>query len=204
MKKIISLCVFMLLLVNCAPSEKAIQEAISKTQTAMPTPTILPFEQLFLDDILIKENDLPAGLSGAQISNEEACDSSNGDICADYYISQELSFDNEKRGNVEIWVYENEAYNELRFQNRKENYIAECKKAAGQCYPNDPHEVDDLGDKTTMIDAYNYIGYDHFYITYSRCNATIEIDWWSVSAKPETIITYAKRLDNRIKEFVCR
>ncbi len=129
MKKAICSLLICFVLMGCSPSPEAIKKAIEQTQTAMPTPTHTPLSALQLDSLITQENDLPSGVSGAQISNEEGCDASGGNICADYYISQELSYKDNKRGEVEIWVYKVTTYNSLRYQNRIDSYIAECKKS---------------------------------------------------------------------------
>lgn len=201
MKNWIMSVICCLALMGCSPSPEAIQKAISETQTAMPTPTNIPIKELHLDDILILEHDLPAGLTGSQITNNEDCQP--GDICTDYYIKQDLAYENKTRGTIIVWVYENPDSNALRFEHVKMISENECSKTKGQCREGFPKSISGLGEKSIMIDEVNYIGPDNFFVFFTRCNATIEINWWAVTNDPDSISNYALRLDDRLKELVC-
>lgn len=173
------------------------------TPTLPPTATIEPFSALNLDDLIVQNYDLPSGVSGAQIGyNEERAKSIP--VAADYYIEQELAYKDNKRGEVQIWIYEDTVNTMLRYNERLDLFDQECAKAEHQCYPEDPKVIPDLGESAMMIDVYNYIGPDNFTITFLRCNAVVEINIWAVTTDPNDVITYAQRLDKRLSEVVCR
>jgi len=188
----------------CAPSEQDIQTAVAQTQAAMPTETPIPWSELQLDDLIIQPNDLPSGVSGSQISYYEECDASAGDICADYYISQELEFQGKRSGVVAVWVYGAMQDVLTRYDGVTDNFIAECKKTEGQCYPGDPKSIPELGDSSMMIDVGNWIGGDWYHIIFTRCNAAVYVELGLVSKDPSGVITYARRLDERLTSSVCR
>jgi len=176
------------------------------TPTSTPTATTTPikFSSLQLDDLIVQPYDLPAGISGAQISNHEDCNSAAGNKCAEYYIKLDLAYQDKQHGHVQIWVYEDSQYVTARYNVESDTFIAECQKTEGQCYPGDPKAVPDLGDSATMIDVYNYIGADSFYILFARCNAVVRIYIWGVANDPDGVITYAQHLDKRLTPIVCR
>lgn len=194
----------------CTPSTESVQTAIAETQkavqaqsTSTPLPTQIPFSALQLDNLVIQPNDLPAGVSGAQISNYEDCNSSAGDICAEYFFNQDLEFQNQKRGEIIIWVYEDKQYVNARYKMILDSFTKECQKTEGQCYPEDPKTIPNLGDESIMIDVYNYIGADIFHIGFTRCNAVVYVKIGQVANDPDSLITYARRLDDRLKSIIC-
>jgi len=178
--------------------------APTPTPTPMPTATLIPFSALQLDELIIQPNDLPAGVSGAQISHHEKCDSAAGNKCAEYYINQDLAFEDNQHGQVEIWIYEERQYVSARYNVQLDIFKAECEKAEKQCYPGDPKPIPDLGESARMIDVYNFIGADSFSIVFTRCNAVVLVNIRGVANDPDGVITYAQRLDERLTSIVCR
>jgi hypothetical protein len=183
-------------LFSCTPG-------IPPIPTITPTNTIIPFSQLQLDNLLIQPNDLPAGVTGAQISNNEER-SSIVPVSADYYIQQELAYENNKRGEVMVWIYEDITNTQKRYSDRINALKAECGKTKGQCHPGDPKSISDVGEGGKLIDVYNFIGPDGFTLVFQRCNAVIEINMVAIISEPDGLITYAQRLEKRLKPIVCR
>ena len=191
----------MFVLVACSPSESAIQTAMAQTQAAMPTATTIPFADLNLDDLIIQSNDLPAGASGAQIGYYDE----QSDVpSADYYISQELSYDNKSRGEIQVWVYEDIKNALIREKYETELLKFECLKADNQCSPNTPEVVSGLGDDAVLININNYIGPKTHTLVFSRCNGVVTIHFGPIVEDAQSIITYAQRLDSRLKPVLCR
>jgi hypothetical protein len=174
------------------------------TPIPTPVPTQIPFSALQLDDLIIQPNDLPAGISGAQISHHEQCDSAAGNKCAEYYFNQDLAFEDNQHGQVQIWIYEERQYVSARYNAQFNIFKTECAKAEKQCYPGDPKPIPDLGESARMIDVYNLIGADSFSIVFNRCNAVVLVNIRGVANDPDGVITYAQRLDERLTSIVCR
>ena len=196
--KFVGLILAVSLLAACTPSQNAVQTAIAQTQAAIPAATQIPFSLLHLDDVLIQENDLPAGISGAQIDNGVGLD------LADYYLSQDMAYQDQRRGWVQVFIYEDTSLTAWRYGNRLSGFASECAKAAGQCHPGDPQTIFGLGEDAKMIDVYNMIGPDAYTVAFYRCHAVVEISIWSAINDSSGLITYAKRLDERLKPIVCR
>jgi len=146
-------------LVACSPSESAIQTAIVETQmwslpytTVIPYETPIPYSVLELDDLIIPSTDLPAGVTGAQISNLE--EQSNLQP-ADYYIQQELSYDNNSSGKIQVWVYEDIEITLSRYEYEINLLNLECAKTEGMCDPKDVIAVPDIGQAAQIISVVN-------------------------------------------------
>lgn len=174
------------------------------TPTPTPVPTRIPFSALRLDDLIIQPNDLPAGVSGAQIGHNEECNSAAGNKCAEYYINQDLAFEDKQHGQVKIWVYEESQYVSARYNVESGTLIEECQKSENQCQPGDPKPIPNLGESATMIGVNNYIGANSYFIVFTRCNAVVLVNIWGVANDPDGVITYAQRLDERLTSTVCR
>jgi hypothetical protein len=199
-----------LILSSCVPSEQAIQTAMAQTQAAWtptplptftPTVTPIPFSALQLDDLIVQQNDLPAGMSGSQIGYQEKRDTAVP-IAADYYIEQNLAYGDKDRGQVMVWVYEDTANTQLRYNAILDFLNQECAKAPGQCYSGDPHVVPNLGEGAMMISEFNFMGADMHTLVFYRCHAVVKIRTWADHS--DDIANYAIRLDRRLTPIVCR
>jgi hypothetical protein len=169
-----------------------------------PTPTLAPFSALQLDALIIQPYDLPSGVTGAQINHHETCDPSTS-ICADSYISQDLEFDNEQHGKIQIWVYESSENRSKRYDVEVAAFITECARAEGQCVDGyAPQPVSDLGMSARMIIVKNYMGKDSYFLVFARCHAVAKVEMITVISDPNNIIVYAQHLDERLTPIVCR
>ena len=127
-----------------------------------------------------------------------------GEVMADYYIEQEFAYNNISGGEVIIWIYEDDRYVTVRYDQGVKGFIQECAKSEGQCYPGDPRIVSNLGDEAKMITVYNWIGPDTHFLAFRRCNAIVSVHFLPITSDPEGITTYAQRLDKRLTPIVCR
>ena len=178
--------------------------APTPTPTPVPTVTLIPFSALQLDDLIIQPYDLPAGVTGAQINHHEECNPAT-DMCAEYYISQDLEFDSKQRGRIQIWVYEISTYPNIRYDVEVTGFTEECARAEHQCVAGyAPQSISDLGTSAVMIDVYNYIGNDSYYIVFTRCHAVVKVEMRVVTNDPNNVIVYAQHLDERLTPIVCR
>jgi hypothetical protein len=189
---LLSFCLAVVLLASCT----------NPLSGPAPTSTPIPFALLNLDDLLIQENDMPAGMTGAQISHTEPSSQRSG---ADYYISQELAYDGKSRGQITIWIFEDPMLVTARYETEYGALEAECAKAVHQCQAFDPHDVPGLGDAAAIIDVYNYIGNDDYRLVFQHCHAVATVRMFASSVdSTDSVITYAQRLDERLAPIVCR
>ena len=184
-----------ILFCGCGPSEKAVQEAISKTSTAeaslvvpTATPTTFPFSALNLEEILVKEGDLPAGFEPAQIRTRPS-DLSKSAPEPDYLITQTFSHNNSFGGILDVLVYEDE-----------EN----VSTAYESIVSNVPHGSDP---KDVAFGSYGQSSWTMGFVTAStvvfvRCNSVVMIQIDTIDEG--SVLSYAERLDERLIEYVCR
>lgn len=228
MNKSFLLITLFLMLVACSPSPQAIQTAIAQTQAAnptmtftpipptntpteTPTPTLVPFSSLQLDNLVIQPNDLPSGFSGSQISNQSPNVTDNS-MSADYYIQQELTYTNETMGKIQVWVFKDQ--NQASFW-----YNQKIKDLNDECKPQDPYpslclegviKVPNVGEGANMIQYLSLnllVGMpdtgNYYTLVFYHCHALISIQMQGHNLD-DSIMTYANRLDGRLKSSICR
>ncbi len=195
MKKLyIIYSITLLAIVSCQPSETAIQTAMASTQAALPTATQIPFSEFNLEGQLIQENDLPAGYSGAQVSNmavNNLPEKLNNIPEPDYSISQEFEKDGKQGGTVNIFLYEdltklNSAYSTMAPLD-SENFV----------------EGDWEKGELLRVDISFPITLKLLSLTFYKCHAIVYIHFLD-SVSEESSITYGNRLSNRLTPLVCR
>jgi hypothetical protein len=202
--------------------------AIAQTQvqgTAVPTAiaTSVPLYGLQMDNLLIQPNDLPPGLSGSEISNKEGnldlpyssgSDNAPGGtygniIVADYFIQQDMTYQDEKRGDVKVWVYDDPAYAAARFLDRMSLLEFACSKTNNGCSTHYmgtsvamPVVVYNLGDSAMVLTVSLDQGPDAHTVVFQRCNAVVEVDIWSVTDEIDSVVNYAHNLDKRLSPLL--
>jgi hypothetical protein len=198
----------MFALVSCTPSESAIQTAIVETQmwslpytTVVPYETPIPYSVLELDDLMVPSTGLPAGFTGAQISNLE--EQSNLPP-ADYYIQQELSYDNKNNGKIQVWVYEDIENTLSRFEYEINLLNLECAKTESMCDPKDVIAVSNIGQAAHIISVVNNLGPKIHFLVFRLCNGVVKVYFGPFSDDTKEIITFAKRLNLRLTPVLCR
>ena len=186
MKKISIYIIVIILLSACSPSPEAIQQAISQTQTAAPTPTKIPFSQIPLKDLIFQEGDLPAGYSPAQIRSELG-DFTDNAVTPDNFISYSLSHNGSMGGLVDVLVY---------------NDISNVKPAfteASSHFPGTKKSVD-VGE--TGVYAVNMLIINTVSVAFYRCHSVVALQFQGTFIA-EDVISYANHLDERLQQEFC-
>ncbi|MBA4383461.1 MAG: hypothetical protein C0410_01875 [Anaerolinea sp.] len=186
MKKLI-LILLTLFLVSCKPSPEVIQKAISQTQTAMPTPTKIPLSSIDLSSVIFKDGDLPAGYEPAQIRSELG-DFTRTIPTPDNSISQTLSNNGKIGGLVDILLYEDST---------------KVQSAFNQITPNMPGTAEyiDVGEQGQV--SVNFMIMNTVSLSFTRCNAVVALQFLGTLNKDDAI-SYATRLDKRLKDLTCK
>jgi hypothetical protein len=185
MKKLhtIFIIIASLVVVSCQPSA-----------TAIPTTTPIPFSEFNLENLLIQENDLPAGYSGAQVSNMAISNLPEkiSDIPEpDYSISQEFEKDGKQGGTVSIFLYED---------------LAKLNRAFSTMTPLDTEysvEGDWEEGELLRVDVSYPITLKLLSFTFYKCHAIVRIHFLD-SVSEKNSITYGNRLIKRLTPLVCR
>ncbi len=196
--KIVTVALVLFWVSACSPSTPIPTETPLPSPTPQPTatptatPTPIPFSQLNLETALIKSGDLPAGVSGAQIRSS-APEMFKNVPTADYTIFQQFEKKGNAAGGVAVFVYES--------PERVESAYQEILGGMGETKPST-----DFGDKAnTSILSMTVAGItlEFSEALFIRCHAVAHIRMTDI-ADINAIVAYAQRLDERLREFVCR
>ena len=207
MKKNFFSLVSILILLSCsqAPSDSAIQTAIAQTQIAIPTlttiPTVLPVpvSEIDLDEILIQAGDLPPGFSGGQIRSlaPEGLKCSKT-IDAKKTVFQQLAKNGGPNGGVSVFLYDYEDEEKIRW-----SYAYLSGKLTNDVNTK-AENISDIGEKARVQQLFPWkLVRGGMSLVFVRCNAVVCITFGG-STDLDIITSYAKRLDNRLSELVCR
>lgn len=222
MKKLLVISLLVGLLCACSPTTEQIQKAIEQTQSAIPistntksptptstispthtstaiptststlTPTSVQLAELFLDEILIQDGDLPAGYSGGQI-RYVAPEMFNELPLAEYTIYQQFAKSSDVSGGVTVFVYALPQKNE-------EAYVKTLEGLGDSA-----RIVEGIGEKgaiyyISMTVLGNKVEFGD--IVFTRCNAVVHIRMTDISDEL-SLSSYATRLDSRLIESLC-
>lgn len=178
----------------CSPSETAIQTAMASTQAAYtptPEPTPVPLTAIDLSDVLVMSGDLPAGYSPAQIRDEPSLRYREVPQ-ADKAISMQLEQSGEMGGWVTVFLYED-----------ADAVLPAYEALLGTMEIEGAKSIEGIGEQ-----AFGYeMNFQNMLIAtelaFTRCAvvAHIQFDWLKDLA---AATAYAKRLDGRLAELVCR
>ncbi len=206
--KYIFLAIAILSLVACTlapatPSEGMIQTAIAQTQTAMPTqtpipsPTPVPLSEIDLESILLLKGDLPTIFEGGQVKSKNP-EQFEGIPEADQSIQQTFIDPEASWGeDLSIMILLYSSISDL-----TSAYDIVIKKAGWDDTTFTP--ISDVGEKAVeaskTYDELPFIGMTNAKVIFSRCHALVYV---SLKRKMDVAITYAQRLDKRLKPLVC-
>lgn len=211
MKKAWLLLMLLIFVASCAPSQDAVQTAIAQTQSAITqtqsaqksktpyepittkvistnTPTPIPLGELDLESILIKPGDMPAGFSGAQISKSLPEMFKNIPKPTNK-ISQQIEFKGNVSGGIAVIVYESDAD------------VKNAFDIIAQGMSSDAQPVLDLGLKAMSLSMNKYV--EATEVAFIECKAVVHARFVGTS-NANSAINYARRLDDRLKNIVCR
>lgn len=169
-----------------------LEPSSTPTQEPTPTPTRIPLSDINLEEIVIKDGDLPAGYSGAQI-RDKAPEMFSGVPEAQNTYYQQFEKGGDSKGGVTIFLYDTQYDIESSYQ------------TIFKGFPDDAVKLDEIGEMSDMI----YMSIDVVGIKmqmgdllFIRCNAVVHIRMTDISSE-DSLIAYAKRLDTRLSELVC-
>jgi len=180
-------------MVSCSPSPKAIENAIAQTQAVIPTPTIeptptqIPLTELDFSEVIFQAGDLPPGYEPAQIRSELG-DITNIGLNPDNFFSQSLSHNNKFGGIVDILVFED---------------LDLVKEAFLDIYQNMPGKPSliDVGENARVATSSLFVYTAS--LTFIRCHVVVSMQFQD-TLDDGSVISYAKRLDERLQPLVCR
>jgi hypothetical protein len=203
-----------MLLAGCASSAASIGTAIAETQreaptltpsplatptlapsataTATPTatPTLVPLADINLESILIRDGDLPAGYSGAQISHSAPGMFRNLAPAAQVVV-QLFGKNGSNAGGVTIFLYD--------LPRQVQTAYGLIVDGFGQ----GSVSFDGLGETAQVIELDLTGFYKLTDLAFTRCHAVVEVRMTN-GADSVSVGNYAKRLDGRLKPLVCR
>lgn len=175
----------------CGPTDTEIQStvqaSIAQTQAAVPTATQIPFSALNLEPILITTGDLPPGYEASQIRNELS-DLSKASPTPDYFVSQSISYNGNFGGTIDVLIYEDSVKTQSAYQVISNNMPGDSTNI----------EVGDGGQISSTSFIVSTVS-----LSFIRCHAVVSVQFMETTQKDD-VVSYAKRLDERLKPLVCQ
>ena len=152
-----------------------------------PTETPIPISELDLDEILIVDGDLPPSFEASQIRNKLG-DISNDAPEPDNFFSRSISRNNTFGGIVDVLLYEDISK------------VTDAYKISVEQMPGNGEivEVGEIGEAKSNSYLVNTAS-----IAFTRCNAVVVIQLQGTS-NVDDVISFAVRLDKRLKNIVCQ
>jgi hypothetical protein len=212
MKKLFFLLAAIILLTACVPSLEAIQKAIAKTQTALPintltptptpTSTPIPLSEINLDNILLLPGDLPEGYTVEPITDENPVGGlARGE---EKRVCQEFEKKDTGSGFVCVDLFEETEKRDQDYDQTFERIFNQLETAQ-----EDLIDIKDIGENGKLIRNDISLGvgsriiYSNF-LFLVRCHAFISIYMVSDDKTERAIQSYAKKLDERLSNVICR
>jgi hypothetical protein len=203
MKKLFFLLVAIILFSACAPSPEAIQNTLTQNQAALPTlsptPSPIPLSEINLDNILFLPGDLPKGFIFKSIIEET---SSNERVPGQVKrIVLELTKQDTGNGVVSISLFEDTEKRDQEFSQSIELY-SDTLEAKSE----DLIDLEDIGEygKLFRNDTPLGTGLSISFLFFVRCHASVSMDIVSDNETDSIIQSYAKKLDERLTNVICR
>lgn len=200
--------VIFLLLSSCSPSPESIQQALTKTQIARATTTVVPqnnnlaiidsLSELNLAPILVQENELPSGVTKGQIEKvtnkqfEFLIDKGINNINLQFLENDELM------GGVTVFLYD-------KTDKVTNSYSRILSDNDTYC-----HSVDTTCDFGSNIEvgessSYNTWQFDKYQgeeLVFTRCFAVVDIRFGDTKDY-NSLKSYAEKLDKRLSDLIC-
>jgi len=170
------------------------------------TSTPVPFSEIDLESLLVLSGDLPAGLTGAQVRDQvpEMFKDIGG---YDNAIFREFERNGKHIGGVTIFLYESLDALDVAYDS-----IGDFGESGGKEIKNTGGEmkitvgnIPDVGEEAkywVVEGSFLGISLDGADLAFTRCHSVVHIR--VDTANIDVIVAYAKRLDKRITELVCR
>lgn len=217
MKRVlVVLSLLVVVLVGCKPSVEDVQKAISETQTAAPTatilptstpeptPTRLPLSEINLEAIAILPGDLPAGYSTGQMSDNppEMFTDIRSYVNALY---QQFEHDGEAAGGVAIMLFDSNGKATAAYDVIVSGF-GEPTSGGDQWLENgnlpSPGERASFAILNVNFQISYFSPVKSVDLAYIRCNAVVHIRM-SDTTDVDYVVIYGERLDERLIPLVC-
>lgn len=205
-------CTVLFFLVACLPAKP-----IPPTATLLPWPTVDPnatpvsLAEIDLKPLLIQPGDLPAGMSGGQVTSARPPNPGPGSVfkglpMSDNEIAQEFQGKGGEGGWVMVFLYKSSHDLATAYDLMVDGLWGSWQDPEGSA-TSAKKALADVGEKATIATVDYRVNRwpfkDHAVIVFIRCNAVVQIQW-SGAEVAEAAISYAKRLDQRLSLTVCR
>ena len=170
-------------------------KTISPTNTIAPTITPVPFSEINLESILVRDGDLPAGYRGAQIRSQAPA--MFDDLPEPQNeVFQQFEHDGEAAGGVSIFLFENETDLENSF-----DIIYDGMSDDASLHSR-------VGEKSAILEySRNFpelkFKFEVTEFLFIRCGALVHIRMTDV-ANIDYAEAFAERLDKRLEDLICR
>lgn len=205
----------------CSSStEPTIKTVVSQPTLAPPlTPTPHQFTEADLEEAIYKEEDLPAVYNAGQIADavddilkQHYYDDERRNIPQpDFALMRKFERDGEEGGRVIISVYKSSTQRDRLYQWKAD----EIRRAitSGLRQPSTPiHTIPGLGSEAVgwaeklRLEALRdqpAKNFDGASVTFKRCEAVVDL-FFLGNAELDTTVSYAKRIDKRLKSLGCQ
>jgi hypothetical protein len=176
---------------GCAPSDSAVQTAIARTQAAGPPPApVLSSEALRM--LLILQGDLPEDYEAVAYHTRLSSWFDGGPM-PDYWAGRNLTYKGNDGGSAQLAVY-------MDTSQSGEAYKAAARRLS------EPSELGEsgwveVGEEAAMTTT-NLMMYTAS-IAFRRCTAVVALQF-IFTHKGDEALSYARRLDERLKPLVCK
>lgn len=208
-KKIIIIVICILVVTGCGQSPEAIEAALAETQmaytptpsaTALPTdtpePTLVPFSELNIEDLLFQSGDLPADYEMGQIRNDLIKDLRNlPDAVQIVQVTiAEGSFVSD---GVVVFLYDDLSVAEKAYTEAEKA----IKREEGTF-----QQINNVGEKGGLVLGPTDIlfGTKANYLVFIRCHAVTYIQLFGKYSSRDIILNFGERVDKRLESVVCR
>jgi hypothetical protein len=181
MKRIIFVFCLFFLLAACSTAPSG---------NAVPTPTFIPLADLDLRPVLVLPGDLPTGYTAAQFSTTLPAIYSKL-ILPDKTFYQQFTSNNQPAGGIAVMLYDSPILQ-----------VPAYDLVADMLY-NKENPVPGLGTKALSSQIELAIGPNISEVVFIECRSLVHIRINGILDSNQAI-TYARRLDERIKKLVCR
>lgn len=168
---------------------------ISPTNTIAPTMTPVPFSDIDLEPILVRDGDLPAGYKGAQIRSQ-APEMFDDLPEPQNEVFQQFEHDGDAAGGVSIFLFDNEEDLEKSFDMIYDGMTDEASLHSR------------VGEKSAILEYSQNFPELYFKIEvteflFIRCGALVHVRLTDV-ANIDYAEAFAERLDKRLEDLICR
>lgn len=166
------------------------------------TPTQIPLSEINLEPILILPGDLPAGFSGAQV--RDSLPEMFGNLPeASNQTYQQFQRQGEAAGGVAVTLYESDSDRDVAYTLLLKGFGDSSSDSMTKTERIVVSNVGERAEAVTLQGSMLGIVLDFADLAFVRCGAVVHIRFGGSAGLTE-IVSYARRLDERLTALVCR